>query len=136
MLHAHVREAGEVTEEPTADKTQEWPDVHLRLLLGQPYAQLGAEGGQAGIHVSHHMGEQLVQRFQDKLDKAALGGAVSRFLCKLPGLRIEVDVSPESAGKLVDIDVAVGGVVQRGERLQGEAGAVLRAGETHISLDK
>ena len=45
MLYAHVREAGEVTEEPTADKAQERSDGHLRLLLGQPYAQRGAEGG-------------------------------------------------------------------------------------------
>lgn len=57
-----------------------------------------------------------------------------RLLGELPGLRVEVDVAPEAAGELVDVDVAVGGVVQRGEGLECEAGSVLRTSEANIAL--
>ena len=40
MLHTHVGEAGEVAEEAAADEAQQRPNVHPRLLLGQPHAQL------------------------------------------------------------------------------------------------
>jgi len=39
-------------------------------------------------------------------------------------------------GELVDIDVAVGGVVQRGKGLEREADAILTAGKAHVTLQK
>ena len=80
------------------------------------------------------MGKELVQRLQDELDKAALGGAVRRFLQELSRLGVEVDVAPETTCKLVDIDVPVGGVVEGGEGFQREASAILRACKANITL--
>jgi hypothetical protein len=40
VLDTHVGEAGEVAEEAAADEAQQGTDVHPRLLLGQPHAQL------------------------------------------------------------------------------------------------
>ena len=134
MLDTHVREASEVAEEPAAHETEQGSDVHLRLLLGQPDPELRAQGRQAGVHVADNVREQLVEGLEDKLDEATLGGPVRRLLGELPGLGVEVDVSPQPPSKLADVDVAVGGVVQRGEGLEGKAGAVLGARETNISL--
>ena len=83
------------------------------------------ESRQAGVHISNNMRKQFIKRFQDKLDKTSLSGTVRRFLRELPGLGVEVDVTPESPGELVHVDVPVGRVVERGEGFESETGSVL-----------
>ena len=42
------------------------------------------------------MGKDLVERLQDELHKAALGGPVGRLLRELSRLGVEVNVSPQT----------------------------------------
>ncbi len=45
------------------------------------------------------MCQKFVERLEDELDEAPLGRGVRRLLRKLPGLRMEVDVAPETSEK-------------------------------------
>ena len=61
------------------------------------------------------MGKQLVHGLQDELHEAPLRRPVGRLLGKLSCLGVEIDVAPEAASKLVDVNVPVGRVVQGGK---------------------
>ena len=81
------------------------------------------------------MREQFVQRLKDELNKAALRRPVRRLLGELARPRIEIDVAPETTGKLGHVDAAIRLVVQGGEGLQGEADTVLGAGKAYVTLE-
>ena len=47
-------------------------------------------------HETDHLSEKFVEGLEDELDEASLGRRVRRLLRELPGLRVEVDVAPET----------------------------------------
>jgi DNA-binding transcriptional regulator WhiA len=43
--------------------------------------------------------KEFVERFEDELDETSLGRAVRRLLDEFSGLRVEIDVAPETPVK-------------------------------------
>ena len=136
VVLAHADEPGEAAEEPAAHDPQQRPHVQLGLLLGQPDPQLVAEHGQAGVHLAHDLPEDLVERLQDELNKAALGRAVRGLRGELPGLGVVVNIAPQSGGELFRVDPAVSVRVELREGEEREADPVLRAGEADVSFHR
>ena len=112
MLYTHVSKSGKTSQKPRTNETQQRSHIHLGLLLGETDAQLGAHGRQTRVNVTHNMGEELVQGLKDELDKASLCGAMRGFLGEFPCARVEVNVAPETASKLGNVNSAVRIVVQ------------------------